>query len=250
MGSGGDTRLEVVELSMRIEKWLGIELVEVSWKEKLISASGAGLAIYCVFLITRVMLPTSEAVGVVASMGASAVLLFAVPHGQLSQPWPLLGGHGLSATIGVVCSQAISDQVLATAMAVGLSIGLMHHLKCIHPPGGATAFTAVMGGAAIRELGFLYVLCPVILNAVAMLVLAIAINYPFGWRRYPAVMIKRSQVQGVVEQPITLDDHRHFVAAVRSLDSFVDVSEEDVVYLSRMMAEHFSDQSRSPSQAG
>lgn len=227
---------------MRAIKWLGVESVEVSLKEKLISTCGSALAIYCVFGCTSYMLPWGSVVSVVASMGASAVLLFAVPHGQLSQPWPLVGGHTLSALIGVACAYFIANPVLATAVAVGASIGTMHQLKCIHPPGGATAFTAVMGGQAIRDLGFTYVLFPVALNAIVMLLLAIAINYPFPWRRYPAALIERaSPKNGLV--PISSEElHQNFLDAVRSLDSFVDVSEEDLVYLSQMMAEHYADQ--------
>lgn len=136
---------------MRVFKWLGVEIVEVSTKEKLVSSIGSAVAIYLVFLINRQVLPTSSAQSVVASMGATAVLLFAVPHGQLSQPWPLIGGHLISSVIGVVCSMLIIDPSLATALAVGASIGMMHYLKCLHPPGGATAFTAVMGGHRLRQ---------------------------------------------------------------------------------------------------
>ncbi len=244
---------------MQALKWLGVELIVVSRKEKLVSALGATLAIYLVFAITQSVLPTSSAISVVASMGATAVLLFAVPHGALSQPWPLLGGHLISAVVGVCCTQAIDYPILAAAVAVGASIGLMQQLKCIHPPGGATAFTAVMGGHGIHELGFYYVLIPVGLNALAMLTLAIAINYPFPWRRYPAAWITRKAVSkqskagdnvtasntlqssssarplrsDVVD--ISADEHRRFVEAVRSIDSFVDVSEEDLIYLARTM---------------
>ena len=226
---------------MQATKWLGIELVEVSFKEKLISAVGSALAIYCVFWCTLSFLPSGAAIGVVASMGATAVLLFAVPHGQLSQPWPLIGGHLVSALIGVSCARLIANPVLATALAVGASIGVMHQLKCIHPPGGATAFTAVMGGQAIGDLGYLYVLYPVGLNAVVMLVLAVLINFPFRWRRYPAVLIKRTPPQEAANVLGSENDHHNLVEAVRSLDSFVDVSEEDLVYLSRIMASHYAE---------
>jgi CBS-domain-containing membrane protein len=225
---------------MQATKWLGVELVEVTFKEKLISAVGAALAIYCVFWFTHSFLPSRAAIGVVASMGATAVLLFAVPHGQLSQPWPLVGGHIVSALIGVSCVRIISNPALATALAVGASIGVMHQLKCIHPPGGATAFTAVMGGQAIGDLGYMYVLYPVALNAVIMLALAVLINFPFCWRRYPAVLIKRKPAQDAAIVLVSEHDHRNIVEAVRSLDSFVDVSEEDILYLARIMAAHYA----------
>lgn len=220
---------------MQFFKWLGIEIVEVSFREKLIAAIGSGLAIYLVFLLTRFALSRDESMTVVASMGATAVLLFAVPHGQLSQPWAVLGGHVISALIGVCCAQMISDRPLAAAIAVGSSIGIMHQLKCLHPPGGATAFTAVMGGDAVQELGFLYVLFPVAANATLMLLLAVAINYPFHWRRYPALWIRRTQLEPTELVVSNEEQHRRFIEALRTLDSFVDVSEEDLVYLANRM---------------
>ncbi|TCJ12292.1 hypothetical protein EZJ19_12860 [Parasulfuritortus cantonensis] len=166
-------------------------------------------------------------VPVVASMGASAVLLFAVPHGPLSQPWPVLGGHVVSALVGVVCAKLIGPPMLAAALAVGLAIGAMHYLRCIHPPGGATALVAVIGGPAVTGLGFQYVLTPVAANALIVLAIAFLFNTPFPWRRYPAQL--RSRAPG----PAATGDggirHEDFVYALSQLDTFVDVSEEDLL---------------------
>src|SRR5512133_235800 len=136
--------------------WWGLELNEVSPVEKLVSILGGFVSILIVSWVA------SAAWGqmplVIASMGASAVLLFAVPHGQLSQPWPVLAGHVFSAVIVVICARFIHGTELAAAFAVCLSIGAMHHFKCIHPPGGATALTAVLGGSAVHEMGFRFIL--------------------------------------------------------------------------------------------
>src|SRR5690606_32619543 len=102
-------------------------------------------------------------------------------HGQLSQPWPVLAGHMVSATIGVACAKWIAPVEVAAACAVGLSIGAMHGLKCIHPPGGATALTAVLGGPAVQALGFQFVLLPVAANAAFMVAAAVAYNRFFAW---------------------------------------------------------------------
>ncbi len=218
---------------------MGIELIQVSLKEKLVSAIGSAIAILLVILITHAVVPLDASCCVVASMGASAVLLFAVPHGQLSQPWPVFGGHFVSALVGVLCARWISSPALAAALAVGLSIGLMHQLKCIHPPGGASAFTAVLGGTAIRDLGLSYVLVPIALNALVMLMLAIVINYPFAWRRYPSFLIRRIHTRTDSTQVVSVEEHERFLEAIRSLDSFVDISEEDLIYLSRSIASHY-----------
>lgn len=165
-------------------------LDRTSHLEKWISAIGGMVSLTGILLISHASLGMEAGATLVASMGASAVLLFAVPHGALSQPWPVLGGHTVSAFIGVTCAKFIPDPTLAAALAVALAIGVMHYLNCIHPPGGATALSAVTSGAAVHQLGYQYLLTPVLLNTVTILLIAVVFNYPFRWRRYP-LSIKR-----------------------------------------------------------
>ena len=161
------------------------------------------------------------------------MLLFAVPHGQLSQPWPVLAGHVFSAIIGVVCARIIHGPELAAAFAVCLSIGAMHHFKCIHPPGGATALTAVLGGSAIHEMGYRFILYPVLLNCVLMIGVAVGFNLFFGWRRYPAFLNHRE----IVSTPDT-PSHDEIIEALRRIDTFVDVNEDDLIRLSQILAKN------------
>lgn len=170
---------------------LGPSFKRTGHLEKWLSLSGGLAGMLGVMLISQTQLGLSESAGLVASMGASAVLLFAVPHGPLSQPWPVFGGHLVSAIVGVACAKAISNPVLAAAAAVALAIGAMAYTRSIHPPGGATALTAVSGGDAVHALGYQYVLTPVMLNAITILVVAILFNYLFPWRRYPAVWAQK-----------------------------------------------------------
>lgn len=214
----------------RLVAWLGWEMIEVSLAEKAVAILGGGAAIGLLLVITNWALPGPSVISVVTSMGASAVLLFAVPHGPLSQPWPVCGGHVLSAIIGVACARWIAPTALAGACAVGLAIGAMIQCRCIHPPGGATALAAVIGGAAIRDRGFDFVWCPVALNALVMVILAVAVNFPFRWRRYPAILSRAPRPVPVPVAGRALT-HDEIAAAVRSLDSFIDISEEDLVRL-------------------
>lgn len=228
-----------------LRAWLGVELDEVSWREKLISIAGGAVAILAILLITRHVLGLSGAPMLVTSMGASAVLLFAVPHGALSQPWPLVAGHVLSALIGVTCARFIGNQELAAACAVGLAIGAMHQWKYIHPPGGATALAAVMGGPAVRELGYGFVLRPVLLNVAVILAVAILFNLPFAWRRYPAHLVRRSRAAlakaGQPEPAQPELTHDEVLAALRSLDSFVDITEDDLRRLFQVLSARRAD---------
>jgi CBS-domain-containing membrane protein len=215
--------------------WLGIELSVVSTTEKMVSVAGGFVSIVLLILISGWSLGPEHATSLIASMGASAVLLFAVPHGPLSQPWPVLAGHVFSALIGVACARWIGSPALAAACAVGLAIGAMHQFKCIHPPGGATALTAVLGGKAVHGLGFGFVLFPVLANGLVMVGIAIAFNWLFGWRRYPSAFIRSRQT--ALPSAETEPSHEQVLAALRSIDSFVDVSEADLIQLIRMLAE-------------
>ena len=226
-------------LISRIGKWFGVELIEVSITEKLVAAFGGGLSILALIGLSVWALPETGATAIIGSMGASAVLLFAVPHGQLSQPWPVIAGHAISAIIGVSCARFIPQPILAAACASGLAIGAMHQLKCIHPPGGATALTAVIGGSAIHELGYRFVLFPVLSNAIVMVLMAVLINSAFKWRRYPAILNRPApsptRGPGTEAPPPT---HEEVLDAVKSLDSFVDISEEDLLRLVELLKRH------------
>jgi CBS domain-containing membrane protein len=193
-----------------LRRFAGIGADASGHLEKWVSAAGGLAGLTGVMLISQAHLGAAESVGLVASMGASAVLLFAVPHGPLSQPWAVFGGHLVSAAVGVACTKLVEDPSLAGPLAVGLAIGAMHYLRCIHPPGGATALSAVVGGEAVHRLGFQYVLTPVLLNALVILLVALAFNYPFPWRRYPTALAQRvtRTVQGST-RPTAMAEHSH-----------------------------------------
>jgi CBS-domain-containing membrane protein len=124
--------------------------------------------------------------------------------------------------------------MLAASLAVALSIAVMYSLRCLHPPGGATALHAVLGGEAVHSLGYGYVFNPVLLNVVVLLIVAVAFNYPFAWRRYPQVWWRKP----MASEPLAADipgagekcmiPHSDLVYALSQIDTFVDVSEEDL----------------------
>jgi CBS domain-containing membrane protein len=120
----------------------------------------------------------------IAPMGASAVLLFCLPASPLAQPWSVVGGNMVSAVVGVACAQWIDNPMLAAPLAGCLAIGAMFQLRCLHPPGGAVALTAVLGGPALHAAGFAFVVAPVGLNSVLMAGAALLYNNLTG-RRYP-----------------------------------------------------------------
>ena len=131
-------------------------------------------------------------------MGASAVLLFCVPASPLAQPWPSLVGNLVSALIGVGCYRWLGETGTAVALAGCLAVGAMFLLRCLHPPGGAVALTAVLGGPMVHELGYAFALMPVLVNTLAMLVVAFLFNNLVG-RRYPHLAPARAQAHGTAD---------------------------------------------------
>ncbi|HDK38318.1 MAG TPA: HPP family protein, partial [Thiolapillus brandeum] len=215
----------------------------VSLKEKVFSGMAALVGIVLVMLVSSVFLEAKDLPWVVASMGASAVLLFAVPLGPLSQPWPFAGGHLLSGLIGVTVAGLVKEPILAAAIAVSLAIFVMYLSGCLHPPGGATALTVVVGGDAVRSMGYEYLLTPVLLNVVVMLGWALVINNLLPHRYYPNSLKrwKKSTAARVgsdrVEAPmsITRDDLEF---ALQEMDEYVDVSREDLSRIFNLSATH------------
>ncbi|NQD95635.1 HPP family protein, partial [Pseudomonas sp. CrR25] len=120
----------------------------------------------------------------VAPMGACAVLLFALPSSPLAQPWSVVGGNLVAALVGVACADWLGHTWLATGVATAGAVAAMFALRCLHPPGGAVALTAVLGGEEVARLGYHFLLYPVALNSLGLLLIALLFNNAFR-RRYP-----------------------------------------------------------------
>lgn len=154
---------------------------EVFW-----SWLGAFLGIAAVALLHFAWFDGQELVFIIGSFGASAVLIYGAVNSPLAQPRNLVGGHVFSALIGVACRLALPGELwLAAPLAVATAIAAMQLTSTLHPPGGATALIAVIGGPRIAELGFWYVLAPVASGSLLMLAVAMVVNNIPSRRRYP-----------------------------------------------------------------
>lgn len=204
------------------------ETPPVSSKERLRAALGALAGILVTGLLGGLALNFEATLPtLIAPMGASAVLLFAVPSSPLAQPWSILAGNTVAALVGVTVAMLVPDPFFASALAISLAIGLMMTLRCLHPPSGAIALTAVLGGPAIHQLGYGFVFWPVLGNSVALLVMAMLFNNLTG-RRYPHAVKPASDhgtrdpapVQRIGFTSADLDD------VLKDYDEFLDIDRD------------------------
>lgn len=158
-----------------------VGLAETIW-----SWIGAFLGTGLVAYLNDRLLEKTDMVLLIGSLGASAVLIYGTIKSPLAQPRNLVGGHLISAFIGVSAYNLLYPYPwLAAALAVATSIALMHATKTLHPPGGATALIYVLGSPKLHNLGYLYVLMPVGAGVALMLLVALLVNNLSPRRRYP-----------------------------------------------------------------
>lgn len=162
-------------------------LAGATLRDRLIASLGALLGIGLTGLFCALTFgPDPYLPLIVAPVGASAVLLFAVPASPLAQPWPIIGGNTISALVGVTVVQFLPYPLLATGVAVALAIVAMSLTRSLHPPGGAAALTAVIGGGAVADAGFLFPFVPIAINSALLVLLGIGFH-KLTRRTYPHV---------------------------------------------------------------
>lgn len=158
-----------------------VNMSEIFW-----SWVGSFLGISLVGIIHYRFLAPPDLVMLIGSFGATAVLVYGAIKSPLAQPRNVMGGHMISAFVGVTTLKLIPDPLwLSSAISVATAIAAMHATKTLHPPGGATALIAVTGGEKIKALGFIYVFLPVGLGALILIIIAILVNNIPARRKYP-----------------------------------------------------------------
>jgi CBS-domain-containing membrane protein len=160
----------------------------VSASEIIWSWIGGFLGIAAVAWVNRLFFEGTDLSLMIGSFGATAVLIYGAIRSPLAQPRNLIGGHILSAFVGVTCWKLFHQYPwFAEAMAVSTAIALMHFTRTLHPPGAATSLIAVIGSESVHKLGYLYVLVPSTLGPLIMLLVAILVNNIPESRRYPEI---------------------------------------------------------------
>ncbi|UYQ95321.1 HPP family protein [Chitinophaga horti] len=175
-----------IKRSYRKVKYILYRETLIDTREHIVTFLGAFLGIGLIGFVHSKYLIAHENLFLIGSFGASSVLIYGVINSPLAQPRNLVGGHLISAIIGVICHKLFPTELwLGGAIAVALSIVAMQITKTLHPPGGATALIANMGTPRIESLGFLYVLCPVLTGVLILLAVALLVNNATKHRSYP-----------------------------------------------------------------
>jgi len=211
----------------RVIAWLKSfrpEPVGLDLRERLRGGIGACLGLVVTGAVLRLTMGSASATAsLLAPMGASAVLLFAVPASPLAQPWSVVGGNLVSGLIGITCWHVISNPILAAGAAVCLSISAMFALRCLHPPSGAVALTTVLGSQAIHDLGYNFLLAPLGLNTLLLAGMALIYNNATG-HRYPHRAAARPALRFGLH-PEDLDD------ILDHQSELLDISRDDLMTL-------------------
>ncbi|GHD15084.1 HPP family protein [Tianweitania populi] len=211
-------------------------LAGASFRDRSLASLGAMLGIAITGAVCfMIPLPVASLPLLVAPMGASAVLVFAVPASPLAQPWSVIGGNVISAFVGLLAGHLIPSLPLAAGVGVGGAIFIMSLTRCLHPPGGAAALTAVLGGPLVAATGYGFPIVPVAANSL-VLVLAGLIFHRVSGHSYPHRSVP---VAGHQPPPATIIPHPEDIdRALEDLGETFDVSREDLDLIFRQVEVH------------
>jgi len=217
-------------MSQKFGHWLGVQPRTTGGR--MVSALlGGGFGIFATGYLMHLWLGSGTGLPLlIAPIGASAVLLFAVPASPLAQPWAIIGGNTISALCGIFWIKVLGDPAYAACLAVGTAIALMSLARCLHPPGGACAVVGATGGPAVLAAGWSFALVPVAANCVLLVALGVLYNaamrgnYPHRASRYTA--------PDPAKTGYTIAD---IETVLSQYDELLDVSSEDLDTLFRQV---------------
>lgn len=226
---------EVILKTWRLTSWIQTaipELPELGTRQKLRACLGAVFGILITAAISTLITPTEEGrLWLIAPMGASAIILFTLPSSPLAQPWSIIGGNLISALVGITCLHMFNSTLVCVSVAIFVAPLLMLSLRCLHPPSGAVAMLTILGGDAVKDLGYMFVINPIGLNTVLLVMCAVIYNKATG-QNYPhlksirqndrdnSTQISTASSAGLIKSDLT--------AALRQSKQLIDVDINDL----------------------
>lgn len=204
-------------------------LAGASLRDRLIACLGAFIGI-ALAAITCVEMSPLASVTLIAPIGASAVLLFAVPSSPLAQPWSIIGGNIVSMTVGIAIAHLDAGPLVEAGLAVSGAILAMSVLRCLHPPGGAVALSVILGSSdMLTAADHIVVAAPVVVNSLALVLIG-WFFHRYSGHSYPhrAVPVMWKELPPAPAAGVLLDD---IDKALEELGETFDVSREDLAVL-------------------
>lgn len=187
---------EKIKRRYRKIKYVVYKETLIDSKEHLFTFLGAFFGIGIIGFIYSKYMMLNDNLFLIGSFGASSVLIYGAINSPLAQPRNLIGGHLVSALVGVtICKLIPGETWLSSALSVALSIVMMQITKTLHPPGGATALIANIGSEKIKAMGYLYVLSPVLTGVLILFVVALIFNNITPNRSYPVKKNFRKRIR-------------------------------------------------------
>ncbi len=213
--------------------------LSVGPKEWLRAVIGVGLVVLPMVSIGLWLFGGPVTLHIVAPAGASAVILFSASSSPFAQPWSVLGGNLVAATIGISLGASALPTVAAAVLAVCLAIACLFLLRCMHPPSCALAMVAAIGGPGISELGY-GLLVPVGFNSALLIAAALVYNnltrHPYPKPRAPTGSVKSASVPlGEERMSFTSDDVDR---ALEDFGEYVDITRDDLAELIKRTETH------------
>lgn len=216
-------------------------LAGATWRDRLVACFGALIGVGATGLICGLLLGNDPHLPLLAApMGASALLLFAIPSSPLAQPWSIIGGNTVSALIGLIVGRYIPEPAIAAGAAVALAIAAMSLLRCLHPPGGAAALTAALGGPLVSAYGLGFAFVPVGLNALVLTLLGV-LFHRFSSHSYPHRPPATTNPHGTTDLPASRRigfNEADIDAALGDLGEAFDIDRSDLDRLLRRVEMH------------
>lgn len=214
--------MQIIAQLLRNPNWL-------NRLDKILATLASAAAIFATAWLTHWQTPGGPIL--LASMGASAAILFAIPGSPLAKPWPLIGGHFSSGLIGVLLGYAIDDTLSAAAFTAGLSVLVMSMLRCLHPPGVATALIPVLNYPHANQPNLHFLLTPLAVNVFALLLLTLMINRVLLRRNYPATLTKPVHRHRPINANLLTIERDEVEQVLDDFGQFVDISTDELSQL-------------------
>ncbi len=209
--------------------------VPMTLAEKLRSGLAAGTAVLVLGLVLHYLPQHAYPMLLLTPMAASAALSYAAPHSTFAHPWNMAAGHFVSAVCGWVSASLIPEPALAGGVAVGVAIFLTYALRCLHPPGAATALLMVVNIGQFHTMGWQWTIWILLANVGVSLMLALLINRVIPGRHYPAAPLtpgRNAHDPGIIISAADIE------RALAKMDSVIDVSTDDLVDIYAKAGEH------------